>query len=184
MAELLYKLNKTDEDINTLLERHKNLIYYMLTRMNQLGNQDAESMAWEALWDAIGTFDVFSNVAFSTYACTLIRNAINNVLRKQQLDSANLRALNYQLELEARTYSMDTESSELVDYIEHCFQQFILTKIGVSKNVLLAWHSSGFLSTVTNLATMCSCSPSYVSRVQQDFRAYLSGRLKEYRQRG
>ena len=84
MSELIYKLNKTAADVDELLLQHKNLVYYRLAQMNQLANQDAESAAWEALWDSIMTFDVFGSTAFSTYACRCITNAINTVLRKQQ----------------------------------------------------------------------------------------------------
>ena len=94
MSELIYKLNKTAADVDELLLQHKNLVYYRLAQMNQLTNQDAESAAWEALWDSIMTFDVFGSVAFSTYACRCITNAINTVLRKQQHDKRNIVELN------------------------------------------------------------------------------------------
>jgi RNA polymerase sigma factor (sigma-70 family) len=179
MTNLIYKLDKSAEDVEALLAEHKKLIYYMLTSMKQLNNPDAESAAWEALWDAIGTFDVYSKTAFSTYACTLIRNAVNDVLRKQRIEhDAKLTAYRL-LERDATSYSMEY-STELTAFVDQCVTAFINSKSGISRNVLLAWYSSGFSATVTNIAAMCSCSASYVSRVQQDFRAYLSGRLKHF----
>lgn len=179
MTNLIYKLDKSTEDVETLLAEHKRLIYYMLTSMKQLSNPDAESAAWEALWDAIGTFDIYSNTAFSTYACTLIRNAVNDVLRKQQVEYNTKQAAHKFLENDSAYYSLELDTG-LTAYIERCIATYVNSKSTISRNVVLAWYSSGFSATVTNLATMCSCSASYVSRVQQDFRAYLSGRLKHF----
>ena len=54
---------KTKEDIEQLLYENKNLVYYMLTKTGQLLNQDAESAAWEGLWDAVNLFDIYAKTA-------------------------------------------------------------------------------------------------------------------------
>lgn len=180
MPELIYKLNKTPEDVDALLVQHKNLVYYMLTSMHQLSNQDAESAAWEALWDAIGTFDVYAKNTFSTYACTLIRNGINNVLRKQQLEYTHHCAVMQISKQNSLIYNQEPDDAELVAFVDREFKKFIGMKHGIAKNVLLAWYSTRFAANVTNIAIMCKCSPSYVTRVQSDFRAYISGKLKEF----
>jgi RNA polymerase sigma factor (sigma-70 family) len=180
MPELIYKLNKTPKDVNKLLAQHKNLVYYMLTNMCQLTNQDAESAAWEALWDSIETFDVFAKSAFSTYACTLIRNAINNVLRKQQLEHTHQSAVIELCEQNNLVYTIEQDDAALVAFIDKVFEQYINRKTGLAKNILLVWFGTRFSMNVSNIAVACGCSPSYVTRVQDGFRAYLSGRLKEF----
>lgn len=184
MQDDTYKLDKTAEDIDNLLMKHKNLVYHMLTKMQQLQNQDAESAAWEALWDALGTFDVFSGFAFSTYACKLIKNAINGVLRKQQVvkrkQSMLLEVTEQQTELFTCDCTEDAESAELVSFVDKMFEEYLFYKRGHAKSVLLFWRSSNFTATVSNMAVVCNCTASYISRVQNDFRAYLSCRLKEF----
>ena len=180
MPELIYKLNKTPDDVNTLLAQHKNLVYYMLTNMHQLHNQDAESAAWEALWDAVETFDVFAKSTFSTYACTLIRNTINNILRKQQLEKTHQSAVIELCEQNSLVYTMEQDDAELVAFVDRQFKNYIEHKQGTAKNILLVWYSLRFSVNVSNIATMCGCSPSYVTRVQNGFRAYISGKLREF----
>ena len=57
--DLIYKPVKSKNDVNKLLQVHKNLVYWCLGKMNKLNDQECESAAWEALWDAINRFDVF-----------------------------------------------------------------------------------------------------------------------------
>ncbi len=178
MSELLYKLNKTPEDVEYLLQQHHKLVYFMLSKVSQLGNHDAESAAWEALWDAINTFDIYASTAFSTYACTVIKNAINDVLRKEAVIKKHTCPFTAYTENTLVVYIPEQEDNTAVLFIEKLFQAYVTTKTGIVRDILLAWHSSGFTASVINIATMCSTSPSYVSRVQCAFRAYISGKIK------
>lgn len=178
MSELIYKRDKTAKDIDELLAKHKNLIYYMLSNMGQLTNQDAESVAWEALWDAVCTFDVYSNTAFCTYACTVIRNAVNNILRKQQLDNGHCCSMMQLAESENLVSVQELDNADLVSTIDKSFEQYIKNKSGVARNILLTWYGTSFSANVSNIARICSCSASYVTRTQDGFRAYMSGILK------
>ena len=180
MSDLIYKLDKTSQDIDNLLSEHKNLVYHMLTCMQQLDNPDAESAAWEGLWNAINTYDVFSAVQFSTYACKVIRNAINDELRKCYI-KRNL--LDNSIELcsyPEPSVVVDFDADEAVRTIYKLFDEYVVQKVGINKNILLAWYSSNFESNPTNLATICHCSTSYVCRVQGAFRAYIITKLKEH----
>lgn len=178
MSELIYKLNKTENDIDVLLLQHKNLVYFMLTSHGQLYNQDCESAAWEALWDAICTFDVFSRTQFSTYACTLIRNAINNELRKQALYQKRECAMFEYSEQNNLCTTVDTEDADTVNTIEELFSEYLKSTSGIVRNVLLVWNASGYEATCRDIAEMCATSPSYVSRIQSGFRAYLQRKIK------
>lgn len=179
MAELLYKPDKTRDDIEQLLAQHKNLVYFMLTNMQQLHNQDCESAAWEALWDAVCTFDVFSTTQFSTYACTLIRNAINDVLRKQALINRHETAMfEYTDQYELDSEPASNKSADLVNEVEQAFRIYLVDCQPKTKAVLQAWRASGFEAKGNELAKMCSCTSSYVSRVKRGFRAFLQRRVK------
>lgn len=178
MNDLLYKPDKTEADIECLIAQHKNLIYYMLNSMQQLHNQDCESAAWEALWDAVCTFDIFSSTQFSTYACTLMRNAINDVLRKQVIIQKNEVAMQeYDEQAEDVDYVARTTNKELLEKIELLFTLYLNGCQPKSKAVLQAWRASNFEMNGSELAKMCSCTPSYVSRVKCSFRAYLQRKI-------
>lgn len=175
MSDLIYKLNKTAQDIDDLLLEHKNLVYFLLSKMGQLNNPDAESAAWEALWDAINLFDIYASTAFSTFACTLIKNAINGVLRKQAIEKQYLCAFTYEAENISAVY-IEEEDSE--NFLEQCFREFVASKTGTIQRVLLAWYNSDFMLSGVELAKLCHTSPSYVSRIQRTLRAYLSSKLR------
>lgn len=178
MSELIYKLNKTEKDIDALLLQHKNLVYFMLSSSGQLYNPDCESAAWEALWDAICTFDVFSKTQFSTYACTLIRNAVNNELRKQAIYQKRECAMFEYGEQSNLCATVDTEDVDIVNRIEEAFSEYLKSTSGIVRNVLLVWNASGYEATCRDIASMCATSPSYVSRIQSGFRAYLQRKIK------
>ena len=125
MSDLIYKLDKTSEDIDALLQEHKNLVYYILTKTGQLRNQDAESAAWEAM-GCVNLFDVYAKTAFSTFACTLIKNAVNNVLRKQILDRSHLCAFSYLAESTEIVYIAEPDDSAAL--IEKYFKEYVDAK--------------------------------------------------------
>ena len=179
MSDLLYKPDKSRQDIETLLAEHKNLIYYRLSQMGQLHNQDAESAAWEALWDAIGTFSVYENTAFSTYACTCITNAINGVLRKQKRESENYGYTELTDNIPAQgEIEEDSSYKELCKIVQEVFDEHLAASRGLSRDILLFWRSVGYDENRTAIAKACGTSASYVSRVITSFKARLSGRLK------
>lgn len=164
--------------IDKTLQEHKGLVYHMLTQTNQLYNPDAESAAWEALWRASETYDKERGVPFSSYACKVIKNAIYDTIRVAALESNKLH-----MYVDIETYAFGIfdiyPTCSLARQIDELFKDYIKTRTGLVKDILLAWYSTGFNTTTTNLATMCSTSTSYVSRVQTAFRAYLSRELGE-----
>lgn len=175
--DLLYKIDKSKSDIETLLDRHQRLVYSMLSKTNQLSNQDAESVAWEALWYALVTFDVFSKNEFSSYACVVIKNAINAELRKC-----------YHVKQPKHVYVEMEECYQQVVTIEDTrgtaaiyliFEEYVAGKTGRVKDILLAWYASDFESSPTNIGKICACAPTNVSRIQATFRAYVTRRLKQ-----
>ena len=177
MSDLLYKRDKTRQDVDELLLQHKNLVYYRLSCMGQLANQDAESAAWEALWDAVETFDVYGKTAFSTYACTCITNAINTVLRKQLIEKKHIICV--ELSAANTLFTTDTYSNpEVLEILDEVFAWHMTNSTEKAKAVLQLWRSNGFSGSATMLAEACNTTASYVSRIQCSFRAVLSGKLK------
>jgi DNA-directed RNA polymerase specialized sigma subunit len=153
----------------------------MLGKMHLLSDRDCESAAFEALWDAINCFDVFSKVPFADYACPCIRNAVNDTLRKRQ---AQKRSLYIAVELTDDInlfYTDEVCSADTYSKVEELFDRYINHHVtgSLARNILLVWHSSVFEMEATEIAKQCHTSPSYVCRVQCAFRAYLGNKLKE-----
>jgi RNA polymerase sigma factor (sigma-70 family) len=77
-------------DINEKIASNKGLIYKQLHSFQLTYDQDAESLAYEALHKAIVTYNEAAGTAFSTYATCVINNALRHHLRslnkKRQLD--------------------------------------------------------------------------------------------------
>jgi len=175
--DLIYKRDKTQDDVNQLINKHHKLVYYMLHNMNLLDDQDAESAAFQALWDAVETFDVFSSVPFANYACTVLKNRLNDLLRERAAAKRNVFTL---VEISsANTLFICDEivSQDTAEIIHHHFDTYVNSpKImhTVARSVLLVWFAADFEMNATNIAKICKTSPSYVSRVQCSFRAYLS----------
>lgn len=146
--------------------------------MHQLNNSDAESAAWEAMWDAINTFDIYAENEFSTYACCVIRNAINNELRKQQIHKNNTCILD-DLTLASSIFLCDDIcNAETTQRVMKVFNDYVATKKCIVRNILLTWQSSNFEATATCIGNICNTSASYVSRVQCAFRAHLQYQLR------
>lgn len=175
MVDLLYKLNKTKQDIEDLLSLHRRLVYRVLSDMRLLQNQDAESAAWQGLWDAISTFDIFSENIFSTYAYRVMKNAILDELRRQQKHAC---LVSTECIIDTG-FHMDFEEAANIAALHRLFDKYVTTKQGLNKNILLVWYSSNFEGSTVNIATICDCSTSYVSRVQNGFRAFISRELRE-----
>lgn len=181
MSDLIYKLNKTNDDVDALIAQHKNLVYYILGIMHVREDADCESAGFEALWDAINCFDVFCSVPFASYACQCIKNAVNDTIRnKQALKRSMYTAVELTDEMDL-FYTDEICSADTFIKVEKLFNEYIskYTSQQLARNILLVWYSSTFESSATEIAKICKTTPSYVCRVQCAFRAYIGNKLKE-----
>lgn len=174
--ELLYKRDKTPEDVEKLVYVHKNLVYYCLSQTGQLNNQDAESAAFEALWDSVNLFDVYSTTAFSTFACTVIKNRILTVLR----DSKKLRTTEVPLKDTMLSTHDTCEQPNNRNYNRLCRQidNYINCQTDKINAILTYWRSKCYNVSAAKIAEQCNVSPSYVSRVQLSFKVAVQGFTK------
>lgn len=182
--DLLYKRDKTTEDVEKLVHAHKNLVYYCLAQTKQTNNQDAESAAFEALWDAVNLFDVYATTAFSTFACTVINNRIYTVLRndkkrrKKEIlveNSTSFFTDNYDID------SADKQELHNKQYIRLCNQidYYINNQTDKISTILLYWRSKCYKASTIEIAAQCNVSSSYVSRVQVSFKVAIQAMIKE-----
>lgn len=178
---LIYKPVKTKQDVDKLLSIHKNLVYWTLGKMGRLHDQECESAAWEALWDAINRFDVFSNVAFSSFAVKCIRNRVNDILRKRKLRLENETDFTDYFEAADRgtLIPLQIEAVDELIRVQTILDEYIDMKSGVSKNVLLVWKAANFEISAQMLARICNTSSTTVGKVLIAFRAYLATKLRD-----
>jgi len=178
---LIYKPLKTKEDVDKLLSIHKNLVYWMLGRMRRLDDADCESAAWEALWDAITRFDVFGNVSFSTFAVCVIRNRVNDVLRKRKLRLENETDFTEYFEAADRgtLIPLQIEAVDELSRVQNILDEYIGMKTGVTRNVLLVWKAANFDISTKMLASICDTSSATVGKVLVSFRAYLATKMRD-----
>lgn len=81
---LILRIRKGDvQAVETLMEKYKALVN-KLSRAFFVKGEDVEDIAQEgmiALYNAVLTYDTQSNIAFSTYATSCIRNRITDYIR-------------------------------------------------------------------------------------------------------
>lgn len=182
--DILYKPIKTKDEINHLIRENQGLVYYMLTQLGQLDNPDAEEAAWDALWDAVVKFDIFSSYQFSTFACRCIKNRIGDVLRQQQRRRKHESSLSDILEdvIQDATLPDKLDSiiaEEKLKRVLKIFDEYISSKHGLARNILLVWQASNFEASVGVVARVVSTTPANVSKTLLSFRAYLDTYLRD-----
>lgn len=188
MDDLLYKPVKTPDDVNKLMNKHKNLVYKLLADFGYLGMHEYESAGLEALWTAIETFDIFANNAFSTYAYKCIKNALNSVYRLDMTRRKHYISMDFtenEMEFVVDDATIKIESDEAVQKILTYTREYLdnLDKNTFGYKAIQLWYSTQFTLTPSKIAEMIGTSTSIVSRAQQLFRAYISRRLREERRK-
>lgn len=180
-------------DINDKIAEHTGLIYKQLHAFQLLNDQDAESFSYEALYNAVITYDSKAGTAFSTYAVC----CINNALRK------HLRSLNKKRQLDIVSYdapiSVDDDSSTMVDVIPQMYTvedmllctescEFIRNVTVEEYNKLSEKHKIIVCLFLTNtdmnqqaIAKAAGVTQATVSKIISAFRYKVKQRLEEYK---
>ena len=183
------------DSINDKIDKHKGLVFVQLRKFHLAKDPEAESIGYEALYNAILTYDQSKSVQFSTYASVCIYNALGSYVR----------SLNKQRQLEVISYnnvaySEDGTDHEFVDffeaptgveddYIRH--ERCLLVRQAVQeqydkltnekhKAILSLWRESGYSMTATAIAGKVGVSQPYVSNVISIFKNKLKKRLEEH----
>ena len=71
------------QDVNKQIKNNLGLVYQLLNKFELAEDQDAESIAYEALHKSILTYKQTRGNAFSTYATCVISNALRGHLREK-----------------------------------------------------------------------------------------------------
>lgn len=179
-------------DINEIIYNNTGLVYKQLSRFNLTNDQDAESLSFEALYNAAVGFEPDKGVKFSTYATVCIYNAIG----------CYLRAKNRQRRLDVVSYNVTVDSTgdeyldllpgendseetylkkELYQHIRAAFNKhYDKLANGKQRDILTEWKKSDFTSPTVEIAKKLGMSQSYVSQVINRFKYVLRKELEDY----
>ena len=183
------------DDINAKIAKHTGLIFNQIKKFNLAKDPEAESIGYEALYNAALTYDQSKNVQFSTYASVCIYNALGSYVRTQ----------NKQRQLEVISYNNVAYSEDGTD---HEFVDFLSTSSGVEQDfmknelhrivreefqkqydtltnekhkvIISLWHDSEYEASMVSIAKQAGVSQPYVSQVISSFKFNLKKRLEEY----
>lgn len=180
------------QDINELIEANKRLVYAQLHRFKLIDDPDAESLAYEALYNAISNFDASKGNKLSTVATVYIYNALGTYLRKLN-SKRQVQAISYNIPID------DENNSELIDLIsshDNIEEEYIRKEMSRTamhtfntmydkltnekhKQILRIWKESDFSCKYTEIASIANVSQSYVSQVINNFKYTLRKKLED-----
>lgn len=181
-------------DINELIAKHKGLVYKQLHKFCLVQDPEAESIAYEALYNALQNYDSSRGTAVSTVATVYIYNALGSYVR----------TLNKQRQIQTISYNniAYTDGDEEHEYVDTLAlntdveQEYIRKESGQTaikvfseeyakltnekhKQILYLWRASDFEATTKEIAVSIGVSQSYVSQVINNFKFKLRKRLEE-----
>lgn len=182
------------QEIDRLIDKHKGLVYHQLHKFRLINDQEAESIAYEALYNAIKNYDSSKGTAISTVATVYIYNALGSYVR----------TLNKQRQLTVVSYNNftcfdDSEGHEYLDtladktnlekdYIDKEMRQITIeafeemyNKLTNEKHkaILRIWRESEFIAPTTDIAKQVNVSQSYVSQIINNFKFSLKKKLED-----
>ena len=181
-------------DINKEIENNMGLVYQQLHRFHLINDDEAYSLAMEALWHAIETFNTEKGFQFSTYASVCIYNAIGQHIRhknrKRQLEVISYNILvegkdnETELEYFLGDLTDDPEKRVLLDELRVVAKQIIDEEFeklsGNARIVVGAWIASDYNVKQTEIAKETGVSQSNASRILSAFKYKLKRRLEDY----
>lgn len=180
--------------MNSIIKNNAGLVGAQLKRLGVLFDPDAESIGFEALWNAADTFDVTRGYKFSTYATCCIYNALGSYIRtlnrKRQLEVVSYNNIAYNEDGVAHEFeellSVDTDIEHEYVYQELCDkvkEVYLITynKLVNAKHraIISAWHDADYDISNKEIASIVGVSQPYVNQVINTFKHSLRKKLEE-----
>lgn len=181
-------------NINDIISDNTGLIYQQLHRFKMIDDQDAESLAYEALYKAATTYDADAGSAFSTYATCVIANALRMHYRtcnkKRQLHTLSYNAL-VSDDDESKTFEgMLTDSntaehnlltSERSERIAAALNK-VRSDLVVDSHIRIfdLWCDSDYIMKQSDIARELKVTQPCVSRVLSNIKYRLRVELEDY----
>jgi len=183
------------QDISKVIQNNIGLVIAQLKKLNVLFDPDAESIGYEALYNAALTYDDTRGYKFSTYATCCIYNALGSYIRtlnkKRQLDVVSYNNI---------AYSEDGVNHEFIDFFEatadvekYYLQYELHEKVcevyqltysrltnDKHKAIIKTWHDADYDISNKDIAKVVGVSQPYVNQVINTFKHSLRKKLEAY----
>lgn len=182
-------------DINSIIRSNTGLVFVQLKRLKVLNDPDAESIGYEALWNAAATYEAEKGYKFSTYATCCIYNALGSYIRtlnkKKQLDTVSYNNIAYNNDgdshefLELFASAVDIEQDvmkgelyrKLNDIYQVAYDRLTNPK---HKAIAKAWRDADYSISNKDIAKIAGVSQPYVNQVISTFKFNIKKRVEAY----
>lgn len=182
------------QDINKLIDANKGLVFKQLHKFRLADDPEAESIGYEALYNAILNYDNSKGNKLSTVATVYIYNALGSYVRslnaKRQIQTVSYNNI---------AYSDDSEEHEFVDLLaseETIEDTYIKQELHRSamdafnkmydrlanekhKAIIKAWKDSEFTAQTKEIGKQVGVSQSYASQIINNFKYTLRKELED-----
>lgn len=187
----LLSTDLTEDSIEEIIKLNEGLVWKQINRFGLLGDPEAESIGFEALFHAINSFDINKKSKFSTYATVCIYNrlgsyvrSLNTLIRVNTIsydtpvnDTGSTHLDTFVSDFDVEDYVLDNEKVIVIlNSVDACLNEMTNE---TQYNIISLWRKSGFKATHREIATTLDCSQSYVSGTISKFRKKLKSKLKE-----
>ena len=184
-------------DVNKVIEQNLGLIHKLLYKFNLHKDQEAESIAYWALYKAIQTYKDDKSCLLSTYAHCCIYNALGDYVRKLN-QKRQLEVLSYNTVAYKEGDNEVTHESLLAAGDKHQPESSLLKQelIGETRKavtyvlshmsnkthkvIVQTWLDSDLLAQTTDIAEIVGVSQSYASQTIAIFKNKVKKRMEEY----
>lgn len=176
---------KTKDVVNELIVLNYGLLNKQLSKFHLLNDPDALSYGYEALYNAILTYNSDRPNKFSTYASVCIYNKLGSYVRTLRAQKNN-NIISYEIPVGIGTLADLLESDIVIDddlmvssihsTLARCYHT--LTN-SLFKQIIKLWILSEFTMTQVHIADKLGCSQTYVSQVLKQFKYKLEVMLRE-----
>lgn len=174
--------------LDELLRLSYCLVVKQLYKFGLQKSPDAISLGYEALYNAIITYDKGSS--FKTYATVCIYNSLGCHIRalKTQI-IVNTVSYDGALGVDGLPYIESVESSLTADgdILKECeslelrlafIECYSLLRNDLHKRIVHLWADSGFIMTHVEISKAVGCSQTYVTRMLKEFRRCMKTKLE------
>ena len=182
-------------NIDDTISSNIGLIRAQLKRLNLFNDPDAESIGYEALYNAVLTFDETKGYKLSTYGTCCIYNALGSYIRtlnkKRQLEVVSYNNVAFRedglqheyMELIPAAISVEQEllNEELCEQLDKAYQlSYNRLTNDKHKAIINAWHDGDYCVSNNELARIVGVSQPYVNQVINTFKFNLKKKLEAY----
>lgn len=182
--------------MDKIIKDNAGLIFAQLKRLNIMHDSEAQSIGYEALWNAAMTYDESKGYKFSTYATCCIYNALCSYIRtlnkKRQLEVVSYNSIAYQEDGTKHEY-LELLSTNIVDTEQELLQKELYCTLNRAvqisydrltnpkhKAVIKVWRDAEYNISNKEVATAVGVSQPYVNQIINTFKNSIKKIMEGY----